>query len=80
MTVLITGGGGFLGAWVVRRLAARGTDLRIFDRHDNRRLVRAIAGEVAATRLTRRTGDVTSAESVREAAHGCDFIVHLARC
>ena len=59
MTVLITGGGGFLGAWIIRRLAARGIELRVSDRGDDRGIVRAIAG-AAADRLDWRTGDVAS--------------------
>ena len=77
MTVLITGGGGFLGAWIIRRLAARGIDLRVFDRRDDRGIVRAIAGGVA-DRLDWRTGDVASLADVSAAADGCDFAIHLA--
>ena len=77
MTVLITGGGGFLGAWIIRRLAARGIELRVFDRRDDRGIVRAIAGGVA-DRLDWRTGDVASLADVSAAADGCDFAIHLA--
>lgn len=77
MTVLITGGGGFLGAWIIRRLAARGIELRVFDRRDDRGIVRAIAG-AAADRLDWRTGDVASLADVSAAARGCDFAIHLA--
>jgi UDP-glucose 4-epimerase len=35
LKVLVTGGGGFLGAWTIRRLAARGMARRVFDQcHD----------------------------------------------
>lgn len=77
MTVLLTGGGGFLGAWIIRRLDARGIEVRVFDRKEDRGIIRAIAGDVA-DRLDWRTGDVASAEDVSGAAQGCDFAVHLA--
>ena len=77
MTVLITGGGGFLGAWLIKRLAARSIDMRVFDRHDNRDLVRSIAGEVADS-LQWQVGDVADTAAVARAAEGCDFAVHLA--
>lgn len=77
MTVLLTGGGGFLGAWIIRRLTARGVDVRVFDRREDRGIVRAIAGE-AADEVEWRTGDVASGADVKRAAEGCDFAIHLA--
>lgn len=77
MTVLLTGGGGFLGAWIIRRLAAQGLDVRVFDRREDRGMVRAIAGD-AADRVEWRTGDVASGDDVMRAAEGCDFAIHLA--
>lgn len=77
MTVLITGGGGFLGAWIIRRLSARGVEVRVFDRKDDRSMVHAIAGDVAE-RIDWRIGDVASAADVSRAAEGCDFAIHLA--
>ncbi|MDF1790940.1 MAG: NAD(P)-dependent oxidoreductase [Thalassobaculaceae bacterium] len=77
MTVLITGGGGFLGAWIIRRLTARGIDIRVFDRREDRSIVRAIAGDVAED-IDWRTGDVASADDVARAAAGCEFAIHLA--
>lgn len=77
MTVLVTGGGGFLGAWIIRRLTARGIAVRVFDRREDRGIVRTIAGDIA-DRLDWRTGDVASASDVSRAAEGCDFAIHLA--
>lgn len=77
MTVLITGGGGFLGGWVIRRLFAQGIDLRVFDRASDPRLVREIAGS-DADHIDWRTGDVSNLVDVMEAAEGCSFIIHLA--
>lgn len=78
MRVLVTGGRGFLGAWIVRRLARRGFDLRIFDMVEDRALIARIAGPEAAARLDWRVGDIVSGAAVRTAAEGCEAIVHLA--
>ncbi len=77
MRVLMTGGGGFLGAWIIKRLAARGLDVRVFDRNSDRRIVREIAGAVA-DEVDWRIGDVANADDVMSAAEGCGFIIHLA--
>jgi UDP-glucose 4-epimerase len=78
MHVLITGGGGFLGAWLARRLAAAGYGIRIFDAREDRTLLRDIAGSQIADKIDWRSGDVTEAAQVTAAAEGCDGIVHLA--
>lgn len=75
--VLVTGGSGFLGAWIIRRLMARGLDVRVFDINDNRRTVAAIAGN-AAQQLDWRVGDICNADHVRQALQGCNRVVHLA--
>lgn len=78
MHVLITGGGGFLGAWLARRLAAAGYGIRIFDAREDRTLLRDIAGSQIADKIDWRSGDVTEAAQVTAAAEGCDGIIHLA--
>lgn len=75
--ILITGGSGFLGAWIIRRLAARGLEARVFDIHDRRATVAAIAGD-AAHRLDWRVGDIADGQAVRQAMQGCGGVVHLA--
>lgn len=75
--ILITGGSGFLGAWIIRRLAACGLDVRVFDIHERRQTVASIAGDMAH-QLDWRVGDIASAEAVREAMQGCGGVIHLA--
>jgi UDP-glucose 4-epimerase len=77
MRILITGGCGFLGAWIARRLLAGGHQVRIFDRSEDRRLLEIIVGPPAAT-IEQRAGDVSQAADVAAAAEGCDAIAHLA--
>jgi nucleoside-diphosphate-sugar epimerase len=47
MRVLITGGAGFLGAWITRRLLDGGHEVRVFDRSVDRRVAREILGDAA---------------------------------
>jgi len=44
MRVLITGGSGFIGAWIIRRLVHDGIAVRVFDIQPDRRIVRRVAG------------------------------------
>lgn len=77
MRVLVTGGGGFLGAWIARRLTQGNLAVRVLERHDDRSLVRSIAGD-AADAVDWQVGDIADTGAVIAAAKGCDGIVHLA--
>ncbi len=44
MRVLITGGGGFLGAWVAKRLLAADFPIRIMDTHLSRDRIQRLVG------------------------------------
>lgn len=77
MRVLVTGGGGFLGAWMVKRLLARGAEVRVLDVTPERRTVREIAGP-AADRLEWVVGDVADAATVDAAVRGCSAVAHIA--
>lgn len=77
MRILMTGGSGFLGAWLIRRLARRGVAVRIFDTNTDRRVVNAVAGENVAG-LEWVTGDVRDQARLVLACATCDAIVHLA--
>jgi UDP-glucose 4-epimerase len=78
MNVLVTGGGGFIGAWLVERLATAGQRIRIFEASGDRSLLGDIAGPAVAADVDWRSGDVADAAQVMSAAEGCDGIVHLA--
>jgi len=77
MKVLVTGGSGFLGVWIVKRLVASGHQIRIFDIAANKSLLAEIAGS-AADAVEWRTGDIVETAHAHAAADGCDAIVHLA--
>ena len=77
MRILLTGGGGFLGAWIASRLTRGNVEVRVFEQHDDRTLARTIAGE-AADRIDWQVGDIVDTGAVAAAAEGCDGIVHLA--
>jgi nucleoside-diphosphate-sugar epimerase len=78
MRVLITGGGGFLGAWIIRQLSSAGMAVRVFDASDDRSLVKQFAGAEAAANLQWLNGDIADFNAVLEAAIDCDAIIHLA--
>lgn len=75
MRVLVTGGGGFLGAAVVRALAARGDTAIAFDTQWGGLPVRA--GE---TGIVRVPGDITDLANLAQAMrqHGVEAVVHCA--
>ncbi len=72
MNVFVTGGHGFIGSAVVRRLVARGHAVRCLVRpgRDTARL--------RGVDWRRVEGDVRDAAAVRRGTDGCDAVIHLA--
>lgn len=70
MRVLVTGGGGFLGNNLVRRLLARGEDVSI--------LARGEYPALAALGVRCLRGDVRDPESLRRAVEGASSVFHVA--
>ena len=77
MTVLVTGGAGFLGAFVARRLLQDGHAVRVLDRSGDRSMLASTLGAAAAN-VECVVADITDTEAIGAAASGCDGIVHLA--
>jgi len=72
MRAFVTGGGGFIGRYLVRRLRAAGTDVRAIARSDGSATALRDAGcEVVV-------GDVLDAPLLADALRGCDAAYHLA--
>jgi nucleoside-diphosphate-sugar epimerase len=76
MKVVLTGGAGFLGAWITRRLLSQGAEVRIFDTHRNDTLLRQLG--VDPTRLEWIVGDITSSSDVELALAATSGVIHLA--
>ena len=72
MTTLVTGATGFVGSAVARILLARGHDLRLLTRaSSDRSNLAGLEAEVVV-------GDLTDPASLKRAAAGCRFVVHVA--
>ena len=70
MTILVTGGGGFIGRSIVRALLDRGEPVRVLCRGDYPLL--------REWRVDLRRGDIRDQEVVAAAVEGCDAVFHTA--
>lgn len=79
MRVLVTGGSGCIGSWVIRGLLQRGIDVLMFDVEADTRRLAMIAPDLAP-RLTIETGRIEDTARVKSliAAGGVTHVVHLA--
>lgn len=75
MAFLVTGGTGFIGSHLVRRLVEMGCEVVIYDVSPKTAALGEVAGEVDVVR-----GDVLDVVSLMDTikGHGVDRIVHLA--
>src|ERR1043165_7446082 len=64
---LVTGGSGYLGETVVKKLCARGDRVRVFDLVDN---------EDRPADVEFQRGDIRDREAVRRAVAGADIVHH----
>ncbi|HET6337231.1 MAG TPA: NAD-dependent epimerase/dehydratase family protein [Polyangiales bacterium] len=74
-TILITGGAGFIGTALTRRLIEN-NHVRIFD--NLRRNALAAAGLDKHPNVTLIVGDVRDEAALREATRGAEYVVHMA--
>ncbi len=70
MKALVTGGGGFLGLYIVEQLLAEGTEVRVFCRGSYPRL--------QELGVETQQGDLRDAASVARACAGVDAVFHVA--
>ena len=64
MRVLITGGYGCIGSWIVRNLLERGDQAWIFDLKEDPRRMRLIMSEAQVRQVTFVQGDVTDLDGL----------------
>lgn len=72
MTVLVTGGTGFIGGALVERVLADGNQVKALARSE------ASAGKLAALGAEPVRGNVLELESLAPAMHGCELVYHAA--
>lgn len=70
MHILVTGGGGFLGQAIVRKLIARGDKVSVINR--------SAYPELEALGVVCHRGDIADPAAVMAAAAGCEAIFHVA--
>lgn len=72
MTAFVTGGGGFIGRYLVRRLREDGTEVRAIARSD------ASAAQLREAGCEVVAGDVLDTAALRKTLEGCSVAYHLA--
>ena len=75
-TILITGGAGYIGSWVTRRLLASGNRVVVFD--NMMYGGKSLLGVLGHPNLRIIKGDVRQVAEVDSAMDGIDHVVHLA--
>jgi nucleoside-diphosphate-sugar epimerase len=75
-SVLITGGGGYIGHACALAFAAEGWDVRVLDHKTVEQS--SVLQALVAKGCTHHALDIRNAEKVADALQGCDVLVHLA--
>jgi nucleoside-diphosphate-sugar epimerase len=80
MRVLITGGYGFIGAWIIRNLLVRSDQVWIYDLKEDPRRLRLILPPEQVRRVTFVPGDVTDLDALKHAIceNAITHVIHLA--
>jgi nucleoside-diphosphate-sugar epimerase len=78
--VLLTGGYGCIGSWIVRNLVDGGDQAWVYDLKEDPRRLRLILNEEKVRQVTFVPGDVTDLDNLRRAIdrHAITHVVHLA--
>ena len=69
MKVLVTGGGGFLGGFIVRQLLDRGDNVRSFSR--------GFYNDLRKLGVEQCQGPFDDLKAVSEAVAGCNAVIHV---
>lgn len=80
MRILITGGYGCIGSWIVKRLLEQQAEVWIYDLQEDLRRMRLIMDEEHVVRVRFVQGDVREVEALRAAleSNQIDHVLHLA--
>lgn len=80
MTVLVTGGFGFLGTYIVRALLARGDQVVVLDRNVDSNTAQKVLGKEESERIKVVAGDIADPDAVNRAIkeNGVERIAHIA--
>ncbi len=80
MNVMLTGGYGFIGAWIIKALLARGDTVSVFDLKEDARRLRLILPESEVAKVTFVAGDVCDLNALNStiASLQITHIIHLA--
>ena len=73
MVVVVTGGAGFIGRHLARRLARKGYRVLVFDN-----LSRSVGGGLDLEGIECIQGDIRDVSSLRRTMVGCEMLFHLA--
>ncbi len=80
MRVLITGGYGFIGAWIIKNLLARGDSVWVYDLKEDPRRLRPIMSDAEVAKVVYVPGDVTDRMALQAAIakYQISEVLHLA--
>src|SRR5690349_11508219 len=80
MRVLLTGGYGCIGSWIVRNLLARGDRVWVYDLREDTRRLRLLVRENQLADVAFVAGNVTDLPALRRAVeqNGISHVIHLA--
>ena len=75
--IIIFGGCGFLGSWIVRAFLKKGYSVSIFDLKIQKELLSNVIGE-EINKIKFINGDITNFDQVQEATNNMDHVINLA--
>jgi nucleoside-diphosphate-sugar epimerase len=82
ITVLVTGGSGFIGGWVIIKVLAAGyivkSTIRSLKKESDARARLVVGGARNLERLTFVEADLTADAGWKEAVEGCAYVLHVA--